>query len=81
MSLYVIASSKPSIVNSPTGVYKLVLLDNSKENYTTDVNEAAIFHSYEDAHEETTVDVSNHDFVLDMELAEKIFDYGKYKWN
>jgi len=79
MSLYVIASSKPSVVNSPTGVYKLVLLDRSKENYTKDVNEAAIFHDYKEAYQETLTDVSNHDFVLDIDIAEKIFDYGKYK--
>jgi hypothetical protein len=77
---YVIATSKPIILDNITRSHSLVLLDGSKDTYTTDIAEACIFHSYDEAQTEAENDASNDDFVIALDIAEKIFDYGKYKW-
>jgi len=69
---YVIATSKPSIVKEFTRTYPIVLLDNSKECYTTEIKEAVVYDEYTEAHEEAIID-DNHDFVIELDTAKKIF--------
>ena len=71
---YVIATSKPTLVDIVSITADIVFLDNTFEHYTTDINMMATFDTYEAAHEETKVDVKNHDFVISFEIAKKILE-------
>ena len=71
--MYVIATPHPSPPRI-TEKYntQIIFLDDTLENYTTNLSEAKLYDSYEEAIDEAKEDVSNHDFVLHYVIAKQL---------
>ena len=68
--MYLIATSKPHLTSSYNA--DIVFLDETLESYTTHWEGAKLFESYDEALEESKIDISNDDFVIHENVAKLV---------
>jgi hypothetical protein len=68
--MYIVATSKPHITSEHKA--DIVFLDGTLENYTKNWRNAKLFETYDEALEESKIDITNDDFVIHENVARRI---------